>query len=177
MPSDGPPAPVGREEPPQRNGWKLYAWREFSRAFADLASEVERLERENPLEFRAHPSTRRLAAIYRLITITIPSNPNAPEFRQGNALGSANRHWFSAGFYERYHLFFRFRSDARAIVYAWVNDEETLRARGARNDAYAVFERMLKAGAPPGDWDRLLRESESPQLPGGARPDGGQKVG
>jgi toxin YhaV len=167
VPGDGAGDPPRRKEPPQRNGWKLYAWREFRRAFAELVSEVERLERENPAEFGAHPSTQRLAAVYRLITVAIPSNPNAPEFRQGNTLGSGNRHWFSAGFCERYRLFFRFRSDARAIVYAWVNDEETLRARGARNDAYAVFERMLKAGAPPGDWDQLLRQSEILQLPGG----------
>ncbi len=152
-------------EPPQRNGWKLYQWREFGRLFAALIAEVEELERADPEGFRSHPATKRLAAIYRLVTEIIPADPGAPEFRQGNTLGKRNRHWFSAGFYERYRLFFRFRSDARAIVYAWVNDEDTLRARGARNDAYAVFRRMLEAGSPPADWDELLRQSEGLQLP------------
>jgi toxin YhaV len=155
-----------RRDPPERNGWKLYQWREFGRIFAALLAEVEGLERADPLGYRSHPSAKRLAAIYRLVTDIIPTNPNAPEFRQGNTMGTANRHWFSAGFYERYRLFFRFRSDARTIVYAWVNDEDTLRARGARNDPYAVFERMLQGGQPPRDWDQLLGESEPLDLPG-----------
>lgn len=155
-----------RGKPPERNGWKLYQWREFGRIFAALVAEVEALEQADPQGYRSHPSTRRLAAIVRLTTDIIPANPGAPEFRQGNTMGPVNRHWFSAGFYERYRLFFRFRSDVRAIVYAWVNDEDTLRARGGRNDPYAVFERMLERGRPPGDWDQLLAESEALGLPG-----------
>ncbi|MBW3655495.1 MAG: type II toxin-antitoxin system YhaV family toxin [Gemmatimonadetes bacterium] len=155
-----------QREPPSRNRWKLYQWRAFGRAFADLIREVEQLERADPRAFQSHRSTKRLAAIYRLITEMIPANPSSAEFRQGNTLGRENRHWFSAGFYERYRLFFRFRSDIRVIVYAWVNDDDTLRARGARTDAYAVFQRMLEAGAPPGDWDELLAQSEGLALPG-----------
>jgi toxin YhaV len=152
-------APDERREPPARNGWKLYQWRGFGRLFANLIREVEQLERADPRGFQSHRSTKRLAAIYRLITDIIPANPNSPEFRQGNTLGRENRHWFSAGFHERYRLFFRFRSDIRVI-------DDTLRARGARSDAYAVFQRMLESGAPPGDWDELLAQSERLELPG-----------
>lgn len=155
-----------RRKPPERKGWKLYQWREFGRIFAALVAEVEALQRADPQGYRSHPSTKRLAAIVRLVTDIIPADPASPQFRQGNTMGSANRHWFSAGFYDRYRLFFRFRSDARAIVYVWVNDEDTLRARGGRNDPYAVFERMLERGRPPGDWDQLLEESEGLGLPG-----------
>ncbi len=42
------------------------------------------------------------------------------------------------------------------IVYAWVNDEDTLRTYGSRTDAYAVFARVLETGNPPDDWDALL---------------------
>lgn len=156
---------VERRDPPERKGWKLYQWREFGRIFAAFVAEVEALARTDPAGYRSHPSAKRLAAIYRLVTDIIPSDPGAPQFRQGNTMGSVNRHWFSAGFYERYRLFFRFRTDARAIVYACVNDEDTLRARGGRNDAYEVFGRMLKSGQPPGDWDQLLKESEALDLP------------
>jgi FeS assembly SUF system protein len=147
--TEGPGVPEQPAAPPERNGWKLYQWKEFGSTFANLVREVERLEAADPTAFRDHPTTKRLAAIFRLVTEIISRDPNAPGFRQGNTLGTANRHWFSAGFYERYRLFFRFRSDARAIVYAWVNDEDAKRARGSRTDAYAVFERMLQAGAPP----------------------------
>jgi toxin YhaV len=163
--TERPGAPEKPASAPERNGWKLYQWKAFGSTFADLVGEVERLEAADPTAFRDHPTTKRLAAIFRLVTEIIPRDPNAPEFRQGNTLGTANRHWFSAGFYERYRLFFRFRSDARVIVYAWVNDEDTKRARGSRTDAYAVFGRMLRSGAPPTDWDQLLREAEALRLP------------
>jgi toxin YhaV len=41
-------------------------------------------------------------------------------------------------------------------VYAWVNDEQSLRSYGSTRDAYAVFAGMLDAGNPPSDWDALL---------------------
>jgi len=42
------------------------------------------------------------------------------------------------------------------IVYAWLNDDRTLRQEGARTDPYAVFARMLGRGQPPTDWDELV---------------------
>ena len=42
------------------------------------------------------------------------------------------------------------------IVYAWVNDRDTLRKAGAGTDPYAVFTRMLASGNPPDDWPALL---------------------
>jgi toxin YhaV len=150
--------------PPVRNGWALYQWAEFGRVFSELVAAVEQLEQNDPDGYRNHPTTKHLAAIFRLTTDIIPRDPNASEFRQGNTLGKTNRHWFSAGFFERYRLFFRFRSDQRIIVYAWVNDDSTLRARESRTDAYEVFRRMLRAGRPPEDWDELLAQSEALRL-------------
>ncbi|MDF1521855.1 MAG: type II toxin-antitoxin system YhaV family toxin, partial [Trueperaceae bacterium] len=71
-------------------------------------------------------------------------------------LGPEHRHWRRAVFLERYRLFFRFDADARVVVVAWVNDDRTLRSRGARNDPYAVFCRRLVAGDPPTSRDALL---------------------
>jgi toxin YhaV len=42
------------------------------------------------------------------------------------------------------------------LIYAWVNDQQTLRTFGSRNEAYAVFAAMLKNGNPPDDWQSLL---------------------
>jgi toxin YhaV len=42
------------------------------------------------------------------------------------------------------------------LIYAWVNDQQTLRTYGSRSDAYAVFAAMLKNGNPPDDWQSLL---------------------
>lgn len=47
-------------------------------------------------------------------------------------------------------------TSAKVIVFAWVNDETTLRTYGAKSDAYAVFRKMLDRGAPPDSWEALL---------------------
>jgi toxin YhaV len=47
------------------------------------------------------------------------------------------------------------------IVFAWVNDAETLRTYGSRNDAYAVFRAMLEDGNPPDSWGQLLDAASS----------------
>jgi toxin YhaV len=43
------------------------------------------------------------------------------------------------------------------IIYAWVNDEGSLRTYGAKRDAYAVFKAMLDKGNPPESWTALAR--------------------
>jgi toxin YhaV len=45
------------------------------------------------------------------------------------------------------------------IVFAWVNDEQTLRSAGSKSDPYAVFEKMLGRGNPPDDWNALVTAS------------------
>ena len=47
----------------------------------------------------------------------------------------------------------------RVIVYAWVNDERTLRSAGSKTDPYTVFARMLAQGDPPNDWASLIAGS------------------
>jgi toxin YhaV len=48
------------------------------------------------------------------------------------------------------------------VVYAWVNDRDTLRKAGAASDPYAVFSAMLAAGNPPDDWPKLLAAAQEP---------------
>jgi toxin YhaV len=94
-----------------------------------------------------------------LIFYEIPSDPNANAFSLGNTLGAARRHWRRAKFLQRFRLFFRFDSASRIIIYAWVNDENTLRKAGSQTDPYAVFSKRLNAGNPPDDWVDLLAEA------------------
>jgi len=62
--------------------------------------------------------------------------------RQGHTIGEGHKHWFRA-------LFFRYHAPSRVIVYAWVNDEDSLRAYESGNDAYRVFRNLLASGHPP----------------------------
>jgi toxin YhaV len=95
----------------------------------------------------------------------VPRDPLAAELRQGNTLGPAHRHWFRVKFgANRFRLFFRADSAARIVVYAWVNDRDTLRKAGATSDPYAVFGAMLAAGNPPDDWPKLLAAAQDPAV-------------
>lgn len=143
-------------EPFAVNGWRLYAHRLFLEQLTVLVLEVERLRERDPGGYRRRTAAKRLAAIRKLTTREIPADPASPAYRLGKTIGGEHAHWRRAKFYQRYRLFFRFHSEAKIIVYAWVNDDQTLRTYGAKDDAYAVFRRMLEAGNPPTTWDDLV---------------------
>lgn len=142
------------------NGWRLYAFQLFAERLAALKKEVERLRAKDPEGYRRHPTTVLLASVYRAITEVVPANPDQPEFRVGHSLGAQYAHWrrVKRGLPARYRLFYRFSSKpVRVIVYAWLNDEVTLRKAGAKTDVYAVFQRMLARGEVPSDMDALTK--------------------
>jgi toxin YhaV len=142
------------------NGWRLYVHPLFDQQLRRLVEQVEALAAKNATGFKEQPAAKLLATINRYIREIIPRDPNAAEFRQGNTLGPDNRHWFRAKFHERYRLFYRFSREQRVILYAWVNDEGTLRKSGSRTDPYRVFRAMLEAGDPPSSMERLLAHAK-----------------
>jgi toxin YhaV len=144
----------------EANGWKIYLHPLFEQQLEKLTGHVRALQSKDPLHYQEQPATKLLATINRYIREVIPRDPNAAEFRQGNTMGADNRQWFRAKFHQRYRLFFRFSSREKVIVYAWVNDEETLRKAGSRTDPYAVFRAMLNAGNPPSTMAELLAVSK-----------------
>jgi toxin YhaV len=142
-----------------RKGWRLYAHPAFGDVLDRLTSDVEKLAKRTPHSYSAHPKAKLLKRILDLILDEIRSDPNAAEYQLGNTLGPAHRHWRRAKFLGHFRLFFRFSSAHHAIVYAWVNDESTLRKSGSRTDPYAVFEKRLREGNPPDEWQELLRKA------------------
>ncbi|MBW3098489.1 type II toxin-antitoxin system YhaV family toxin [Pseudohoeflea coraliihabitans] len=147
------------EAPLVVNGWSIYAHPIILEQLEALIKEVEERKLRAPRDWHRKNCTKRLAAIYKLLTGTIPADPGAAAFRQGASLGDHRKHWFRAKFFEQYRLFYRFNSDAKVIVLAWVNDEKTLRAYDSRTDAYATFKGMLESGDPPDDFDTLMKEA------------------
>ena len=116
----------------EQHGWYLHAHPLFLDQLERLLAAVERARRADPQGWQSKADTRLLVALRGLVLNRIPRDPLAPEFRQGNTLGKGHRHWFRAKFGgNRFRLFFRADSRARVIVYAWVNDRETLRKAGA----------------------------------------------
>lgn len=143
------------------NGWTLFAHPFFLQEYETLAKKVASLKEKEPATYKKKNSTKRLAAIHKLAFEVIPQDPTLPEYRQGSTLGDENKHWFRAKFFQQYRLFFRFHTESKIIVYAWVNDERNKRAYDKKSDAYRVFEKMLKSGNPPNSWEELLRVSQS----------------
>jgi toxin YhaV len=126
-----------------------------------VAAAEEEVKRAGP-SGAPGPNQKLLAHVLDLMFKAIPRDPNAAEYRLGHTLGREHAHWrrgkTGGG---RYRLFFRFRSDARLIVFAWINDEQSLRMYGSATDAYLVFADHLARGTPPDDWDTLVAEAST----------------
>lgn len=141
------------------NGWNIFAHPLFLNQLDSLLLEVESLRQKYPHSYQTKNATKRLAAIYQLAFSIIPDDPTRSEYRQGHTLGDNYKHWFQAKFFQQYRLFFRYHTQHRIILYAWVNDTRSLRAYGTKTDAYRVFQNMLKAGNPPDNWNALLEQA------------------
>lgn len=143
------------------NGWSIFAHPLFLEQIDILLKQVEALREKDPTGYGRKNASKRLAAIAKLAFEIIPQDPARAEYRQGNTLGEEHKHWFRAKFFQQYRLFFRYHTQSRIIVYAWVNDENTKRAYESGDDAYRVFRKMLESGHPPDDWDSLISEAKA----------------
>jgi toxin YhaV len=115
----------------------------------NLIEAVTKLKSKQPESWQRSADAKVLAAIRHLILEAIPQDPNRSEYRQGNTHCGDRKHWFRARFGgSRFRLFFRFSTANRLIIYAWVNDSETLRAYGSKSGAYKVFASMLDKANP-----------------------------
>lgn len=145
----------------QRHGWNLLFHECLSDQLKKLNAAAERARAQDPAGAEANANVKLFTALSKLILDTVPSDPNREEYRQGNTMGATFRHWRRAKIGRRFRLFFRFDSKAKIIIFAWVNDETTLRASGSRSDPYFVFQKMLERGHPPDDWTALMQASNS----------------
>ena len=106
-----------------------------------------------------------LKAVVQAILVEVPMDPACPLFEQGNTLGDGHRHWrrVNRRLPPRYRLFFQFSSGQSQIVFAWLNDESSLRQNGAKTDVHRVFKRLLDQGKVPDSWDQLVAASAPPR--------------
>ncbi|NMN03885.1 MULTISPECIES: type II toxin-antitoxin system YhaV family toxin [unclassified Novosphingobium] len=147
------------------NGWTVYAHPLFLNQLDRLTAAVEVLKEKRPDDYQGHANTKLLAMLSKLVFETVPADPTAKAYRQGSTLGDSYKHWFRAKFGKgRFRLFFRYNFAAKVIIFAWVNDENSLRTYGAKTDAYRVFRGMLEDGNPPDDWAALLKSASDPSV-------------
>ena len=147
----------------QVHGWELFAHPLLLDQLDKLIAAVEKEKSKKPKAYQSSANFKVLAAVHALMFATIPADPTRPDYRQGDTLGADRKHWFRARFGgKRFRLFFRYDTKSKVIIYAWVNDSETLRTYGSKTDVYAVFKKMLDKGNPPDDWEALLKVGKNP---------------
>lgn len=148
----------------RRHGVNLLFHERLSQQLQKLQAADHRARQQEPQGFESSANVRLFAALSKLIFDAVFSDPNRDEYRQGNTMGAAFRHWRSAKIGRRFRLSFRFDSKTRIIIFAWVNDDNTLRSLGSKSDPYTVFQRMLERGHPPYDWAALVAVSRTDWL-------------
>ena len=145
----------------RRHGWTFLFHEGVIEQLRKLHAAAQRAQENDPAGFESNANVKLFRALSQLILDVVPGDPSRDEFRQGNTLGEAYRHWRRAKVGRRFRLFFRYDSRSKVIVFAWVNDEQTLRSAGSKSDPYAVFEKMLGRGNPPDDWTVLVAASRA----------------
>lgn len=141
-------------------GWTILGHPLFLDAMERLVAVVGD-ERASTPEAPPSGNAKLLGHLIDLAFVKIPRDPGNAAYRRGGTLAD-RRYWFrgkTGG--GRYRLFYRYDSRARIIIYAWVNDESSLRTCGSTTDAYAVFAKMLDSGNPPDTWDDLLKAASA----------------
>lgn len=146
----------------EANGWTLLLHPCFLEQLEKLTAAVETERRKHGEAAANSANSKVLRQIIEIAFEKVPQNPAHPDYRQGKTLGSERTHWFRAKFGGgRYRLFFRYSTAEKIIIYAWVNDEDTLRTYGKKTDAYREFSRRLDADRPPDSWTALKQEASS----------------
>lgn len=144
----------------QANQWLKLAHPAFIEAKKAYLAEYLAAKGKYGWDAEPNLAVKKFEYLVALMQIAIPRDPSSGSFRQGNTIGPKYRHWRRAKFLQQYRLFFRYSSKVETIIYAWVNDQQTLRSYGSKTDAYLVFRKMLDEGRVPNDWDELMAESE-----------------
>lgn len=103
----------------QRHGWNLLFHECLTGQLQKLYAAVERAQTQEPEGFESNANVKLFGALSKLMFDTVPSDPHREEYRQGNTMGPAFRHWRRAKIGRRFRLFFRFDSKSKVIIFAW----------------------------------------------------------
>jgi toxin YhaV len=152
----------------QSKGWLLYGHPVFIARLGALIEEVKALQKADPQNFHREEAAKLLVAVRHCIFTDVPADPAHTKYRLGKTLGPKNGNWRRVKklLPPRYRLFFQFRTVVpKTIIYAWLNDECTLRKAGAKTDCYAVFAKMLKGGKVPNTFAELEKAAKAIETP------------
>jgi toxin YhaV len=138
------------------NGWTLHWHKLFKAGVESLKTAVLRAKKSDPQNYKSHEKYKLLKSVRDLIIDEIPKDPRHCQYHLWNDLPA----WKRAKLRSRYRLFFRFFSNNMSIIYAWINDEKTIRKDGDKNDPYSVFRKMVNNGSIASDQQSLESSAE-----------------
>ncbi len=110
----------------QQHGWTLLFHDNLIEQMMTLRTAVLRAQKDDPQGFGSKLNVKFFRALVQVMQDVVPSNPARDEYRQGNTMGPAYRHWRRAKLGRRYRLCFRYDSKTKVFVYAWVNPSRPL---------------------------------------------------
>jgi toxin YhaV len=142
----------------QRHGWNLLFHDGLIEQLQKLQTAAQKAKAQDPQGFESNANVKLFNALAQLMLETVPSDPSRDEYRQGNTMGPAFRHWRRAKLGRRFRLVFRFDSKTRIIIFmATMGAQTYLAKRQARADLTAFDAMMARAGGePPREGDRIL---------------------
>lgn len=138
-----------------RYGWTLYWHALFKKEIERLKLDVLRVKTSDPNNYKSNPKYKLLQNVRNLIIDEIPINPKHCKYNLWGNLSA----WKRESIGRRYRLFFRYYSNNMNIIYAWMNNENTLRKSGDGNDPYVIFSKMINNGKMSTDQMELQRAS------------------
>ncbi|MCH9628015.1 MAG: Ribonuclease toxin YhaV [Chlamydiales bacterium] len=109
-----------------------------------LKAEVKKLKKSLDSEaFAQHPDVKFAARLRDAAFHTIPKDPNRKDYQLHGDLKKYRR--YKQGL-QRYRLFFTFSSKPPVILYLYINDKNSLRKEGDKNDPYKIFAKLVNQG-------------------------------
>ena len=142
----------------QRHSWNLLFHDGLIEQLQKLQTAAQKAQTQDTQGFESNANVKLFNALAQLMLETVPSDPSRDEYRQGNTMGPAFRHWRRAKLGRRFRLFFRFDSKTRIIIFMAMMEAQTyLAKRQARADLNAFDAVMARTGGePPREGDRIL---------------------
>lgn len=145
----------------------------FARRYAQLEDRLLYLAQKDPEGYVRHEEVKFFKRVRNAMNVCL-EDPSRKEYEMGDllarqqhngkSLGKGHGHWrrIKKDMPSRYRLFFVFSLAACEVIFAWLNDEDSLRRAGHKKDVYAVFARLVASGKIPGLYSALKKESVQP---------------
>lgn len=105
----------------QRHGWVLLLHGRIAEQLKKLRAEVDRVQRTDPRGFERNANVKLFRALSQLMLEAIPRDPTRNEYWLSDTPVQAQRYWRRAKIGQRFSLFFRYDSRARAVLFAWID--------------------------------------------------------